>query len=146
GSVLERQRQVVDSRQKRFGGLSHGVIAEFRALPGSALPIVIKLGLQTRQPVEEVVTLLAKPLEFRLRGNLDFSLVALLLPGFFLKAVIGIGGRKFVLGIQLLPFFFVFHANVSLSVRLAHIYCTWSSNWNVFHAFSFSSLSNSCAM
>src|SRR5262249_34802463 len=114
--------------------------------PGRAFAIVVKLGLQPRQAVKETVALLPKAFNFGFRGNLRCSLGRLVLRGLLLKAVVGIGRRQFVLGVKLLPFFFVCDANVSVSVGLSHIYSTWSSNWNSFQTFSFSSLSNSCAM
>src|SRR5262249_50221698 len=126
---------------------------------GGALAIVIELGLQPGEPVKQVVALGLQLLQ--LVGRLGRGRRRLGGGPPFLKDIRRIGRRQLVLPhrsclspVQLLGFhlsfllslFFVLltEAYVRLSFALAY-YSTWSLDW-VFHGFSFSSLSKSCAI
>src|SRR5260370_40965582 len=103
----------------------------------------MRLSLKAGQPIEETVALIAQLLDLiflRSRAGNSFLTAA----RFFLEAIRRIGRRQFMLQIRSLPL--IFYANICFPVGLAHINYTWSSNWNLFHVFSFTTLSNSCAI
>src|SRR6185312_4102590 len=121
----------------------HSIVAVVGILFGCALAGVIELCLKPGQAVQQVIAFGAQLAQLSLhsrfgRSRLCRHVCRLLL---LLKSVRRISCRQFVLQIFLL----FFNVDISLSVGLTHCN-TWSFDWDLFHAFSFSSLSKSCAM